>query len=116
MTRRETKDTSSKSSDRRRKTADRIRLQRTPPRNRTRPPCVLYGVNVKHTVVVAQGGEDALAALAALSAQCSKVGNNLNQLVRHFNLAAKDTEQLRAHSGGTVRTHELSAESRRNGW
>ena len=26
---------------------------------------VLYGVNVKHTVVVAQGGEDALAALAA---------------------------------------------------
>ena len=31
---------------------------------------VLYGVNVKHTVVVAQGGEDALAALAALSAQC----------------------------------------------
>ncbi len=35
---------------------------------------VLYGVNVKHTVVVAQGGEDALAALAALSAQCSKVG------------------------------------------
>ena len=33
---------------------------------------VLYGVNVKHTVVVAQGGEDALAALAALSAQCSK--------------------------------------------
>ena len=40
---------------------------------------VLYGVNVKHTVVVAQGGEDALAALAALSAQCSKVGSNLNQ-------------------------------------
>ena len=26
---------------------------------------VLYGVNVKHTVVVAQGGEDALAALTA---------------------------------------------------
>ena len=26
---------------------------------------VLYGVNVKHTVVVAQGGEDALAALAS---------------------------------------------------
>ena len=39
---------------------------------------VLYGVNVKHTVVVAQGGEDALAALAALSAQCSKVESNLN--------------------------------------
>ena len=32
---------------------------------------VLYGVNVKHTVVVAQGGEDALAALAALSAPVS---------------------------------------------
>ena len=57
---------------------------------------VLYGVNVKHTVVVAQGGEDALAALAALSAQCSKVGSNLNQLARHFNSSGKDTEQLRA--------------------
>ena len=53
---------------------------------------VLYGVNVKHTVVVAQGGEDALAALAALSAQCSKVGSNLNQLARHFNSGGKDTE------------------------
>ena len=57
---------------------------------------VLYGVNIKHTVVVAQGGEDALAALAALSAQCSKVGSNLNQLARHFNSGGKDTEQLRA--------------------
>ena len=57
---------------------------------------VLYGVNVKHTVVVAQGGEDALAALAALSAQCSKVGSNLNQLARHFNSGGKDAEQLRA--------------------
>ena len=57
---------------------------------------VLYGVNVKHTVVVAQGGEDALAALATLSAQCSKVGSNLNQLARHFNSGGKDTEQLRA--------------------
>ena len=57
---------------------------------------VLYGVNVKHTVVVAQGGEDVLAALAALSAQCSKVGSNLNQLARHFNSGGKDTEQLRA--------------------
>ena len=72
---------------------------------------VLYGVNVKHTVVVAQGGEDALAALATLSAQCSKVGSNLNQL------AACTALQLRrqrhraapgANSGGTVRTHELS--------
>ena len=57
---------------------------------------VLYGVNVKHTVVVAQGGEDALAALAALSAQCSKVGSNLNQLARHFNSGGADTEQIRA--------------------
>ena len=57
---------------------------------------VLYGVNVKHTVVVAQGGEDVLAALAALSAQCSKVGSNLNQLARHLNSGGKDTEQLRA--------------------
>ena len=57
---------------------------------------VLYGVNVKHTVVVAQGGEDALAVLAALSAQCSKVGSNLNQLARHFNSGGADTEQIRA--------------------
>ncbi|MGY1575149.1 plasmid mobilization protein [Faecalibacterium duncaniae] len=35
---------------------------------------VLYGVNVKHTVVVAQGGEDALAALAALSAHSRREG------------------------------------------
>ena len=48
---------------------------------------VLYGVNVKHTVVVA---------LAALAAQCSKVGSNLNQLARYFNSGGKDTEQLRA--------------------
>lgn len=57
---------------------------------------VLYGVNIKHTVVVAQGGEDALEAISALLAQCSKVGNNLNQLARHFNSGGKDTEQLRA--------------------
>ena len=31
-----------------------------------------------------------------LSAQCSKVGSNLNQLARHFNSGGKDTEQLRA--------------------
>ena len=52
-------------------------------------------VYVKHTVV-AQGGEDALAAIAALSAQYSKIGSNLNQLARHFNSGGKDTEQLRA--------------------
>ena len=31
-----------------------------------------------------------------MSAQCSKVGGNLNQLARHFNSGGKDTEQLRA--------------------
>ena len=81
---------------------------------------VLYGVNVKHTVVVAQGGEDALAALAALSAQCSKVGSNLNQLARPCTALQLRRQRHRAapgaNSGGTVRTHELSAESRRNGW
>lgn len=66
---------------------------------------VLYGVNVKHTVVVAQGGEDALAALAALSAQCSKAGSNLNQLARHFNSGGKDTEQLRAKKAGNAFSH-----------
>ena len=50
---------------------------------------VLYGVNVKHTVVVAQGGEDALAALAALSAQCSKMGSNL--ALTNFRLKAEET-------------------------
>ena len=65
----------------------------------------LRGVNVKHTVVVAQGGEDALAALAALSAQCSKVGSNLNQLTRHFNSGGKDTEQLRAKKAGNAFSH-----------
>nr|WP_243136351.1 mobilization protein [Faecalibacterium prausnitzii] len=57
---------------------------------------VLYGVNVKHTVVVAQGGEDAQEAISALLVQCSKVGSNLNPLARHFNSGGKDTEQLRA--------------------
>ena len=95
---RKTKDTHHQSQgDRRRKTADRAyackELHLTQSELVRR---VLYGVNVKHTVVVAQGGEDALAALAALSAQCSKVGSNLNQLARHFNSGGKDTEQLRA--------------------
>ena len=57
---------------------------------------VLLGVNVRHTVVVAQGGEDALEAISALLVQCSKVGNNLNQLARYFNSGGKDTEQFRA--------------------
>ena len=57
---------------------------------------VLLGVNVRHTVVVAQGGEDALEAISALLVQCSRVGSNLNQLARHFNSGGADTEQLRA--------------------
>lgn len=57
---------------------------------------LLYGMNIKHTVMVAYGGEDTLEAISALLAQCSKVGNNLNQLARHFNSGGKDTEQLRA--------------------
>ena len=57
---------------------------------------VLRGVNIKHTVVVAQGGEDTLEAISALLVQCSRVGSNLNQLARHFNSGGKDTEQLRA--------------------
>ncbi len=84
--------------------------------SRTRPPR-LYGVNVKHTVVVAQGGEDALAALAALSAQCSKVGSNLNQLARHFNSAAKtpsssgaDLEELSALTNFRLKAEETVGE------
>ena len=53
--------------------------------------------NTADSIIVGNfSGEDALAALAALSAQCSKVGSNLNQLARHFNSGGKDTEQLRA--------------------
>ena len=63
---------------------------------------VLYGVNVKHTVVVAQGGEDALEAISALLVQCSKVGSNLNPLARHFNSGGKDTEQLQAKKPATL--------------
>ena len=66
---------------------------------------VLYSVNIKHTVVVAQGGEDALEAISALLVQCSKVGSNLNQLARHFNSGGKDTEQLRAKKAGNAFFH-----------
>ena len=75
---------------------------------------VLYGVNVKHTVVVAQGGEDALAALAALSAQCSKVGSNLNQLARHFNSGKIPSSSGRKFWRNCPHSHELSA-GERNG-
>ena len=42
---------------------------------------VLYGVNVKHTVVVAQGGEDALAALAAHLAALGRQGSKRRQCI-----------------------------------
>ena len=42
---------------------------------------VLYGVNVKHTVVVAQGGEDALAALAA---SCCIKYTTISALLQRF--------------------------------
>ena len=73
---------------------------------------VLYGVNVKHTVVVAQGGEDALAALAALSAQCSQGRQQPQPACTAFQLwRQRHRAAPGADSGGTVRTHELSAES-----
>ena len=50
---------------------------------------VLYGVNVKHTVVVAQGGEDALAALAALSASAARWAATSTSLHGISTLAAK---------------------------
>ncbi len=57
---------------------------------------VLYGVTSSTPLWWRRAARMALAALAALSAQCSKVGSNLNQLARHFNSGGKDTEQLRA--------------------
>ena len=37
---------------------------------------VLRGMNIRHTVVVAQGGEDALETISALLVQCSRVGSH----------------------------------------
>ena len=56
----------------------------------------LHSAKIERTVVVACGGEETLAAVSALLAQCSKVGGNLNQLARHFNSGGADTEQIRA--------------------
>ena len=56
----------------------------------------LHSAKIERTVVVAGGGEDTLAAVSTLLAQCSRVGGNLNQLARHFNSGGADTEQLRA--------------------
>ena len=51
---------------------------------------------IKQTIVVTGGGEDALKLLSDLLGQCGKIGDNLNQLARHFNTGGRDTEQLRA--------------------
>ena len=51
---------------------------------------------IKQTIVVTSGGEDALNTLSDLLGQCGKIGNNLNQLARHFNSGGKDSEQIRA--------------------
>ena len=56
----------------------------------------IHNVKIEKTVIVADGGEEALTAVSTLLAQCSKVGTNLNQLARHFNSGGADTEQIRA--------------------
>ena len=56
----------------------------------------LHSAKIERTVVVVGGGEETLAAVSPLLAQCSKVGGNLNQLARHFNSGGADTEQIRA--------------------
>ena len=56
----------------------------------------LLGKPIHHTVVVTDGGEDALNVLSDLLGQCGKIGSNLNQLARHFNTGGKDSEQIRA--------------------
>ena len=56
----------------------------------------LHSAKIERTVVVVGGGEETLTAVSTLLAQCSKVGTNLNQLVRHFNSGSADTEQIRA--------------------
>ena len=56
----------------------------------------LHNAKIERTVVVAGGGEETLAAVSTLLAQCSRVGGNLNQLARHFNSGEVDTELLRA--------------------
>ena len=55
---------------------DRLCIER---KNKQAVQGLLYVRSVSYTHL--------LAALAALSAQCSKVGSNLNQLARHFNLS-----------------------------
>ena len=56
----------------------------------------LHSAKIERTVVVVGGGEETLAAVSTLLAQCSRVGTNLNQLARHFNSGGADTEQIRA--------------------
>ena len=56
----------------------------------------LHNVKIEKKIIVANSGEETLAAVSTLLAQCSKVGSNLNQLARHFNSGGADTEQVRA--------------------
>ena len=56
----------------------------------------IHNVKIEKPVIVAGGGEETLTTVSTLLAQCSKVGNNLNQLARHFNSGGADTEQIRA--------------------
>ena len=56
----------------------------------------IHNVKIEKTVIVAGGGEETLTTVSTLLAQCSKVGENLNQLARHFNSGGADTEQIRA--------------------
>ena len=44
----------------------------------------LHNANIERTVVVAGGGEETLATVSTLLAQCSKQGGNLNQLARQY--------------------------------
>ena len=85
---------------------------------------VLYGVNVKHTVVVAQGGEDALAALATLSAQCSKVATLPEHRAQHLDIVLHGKsgtamqpfgKQLTAQELAAVVTYERNAWDNKTG-
>ena len=99
------------------KTADCIRLQRTPPHPvRTRPPCPVRRKRQAHRCGGAgrrgcTGGACRLVCPVQQGGQQPQPACTALQLRRQRHRAAPG-----ANSGGTVRTHELSAESRRNGW
>ena len=78
---------------------------------------VLYGVNVKHTVCGGAGRRGCTGGACCLVCPVQQGRKQPQpactalQLRRQRHRAAPG-----ANSGGTVRSHELSAESRRNGW